>query len=252
MEYQIHRDNEEYFRFGRCLSNLHFHRAIELIYCIKTSKPIIISGEEFTLNEGELLFVPPLIPHMYPPINAHKSLCVVMPVSYSDILDKELTDKNFAEYVIRNKDAATDIFNHMCMLEECDMPLLKQSLYTYILAMCIKNLPLNKADEKTKTDFSVEVLIYIEKHYQEKLTSKSVSKALGYNPCYFSSLFNQSFKCSFNTYLSIVRINKAIPLLGKYSTAQIAEKVGFSNMQSFYQNFKKLTGTHPQKYISKS
>jgi len=252
MVYQMHRDNEEYFRFGRCLSNLHFHRAIELIYCINTPKPIIIRGEELTLEEGELLFVPPLVPHMYPAIKTHKSLCVVMPVAYSDIFDKELADKTIEKLVINNKDIAADIYSHMCMLENCEMPLLKQSLYTYILAMCIKTLPLIKTGEKAKTDFSAEVLIYIENHHKEKLTSKSVSKALGYNPCYFSSLFNQSFKCSFNTYLSIVRINKAISMLGKYPTAEIAEKTGFSNMQSFYQNFKKLTGMSPQEYISKS
>ncbi len=252
MVYQMHRDNEEYFRFGRCLSNLHFHRAIELIYCINTPKPIVISGEESTLAEGELLFVPPLEPHIYPAVKTHKALCVVMPIAYSDILEKELADKKFSEFVIKNKDVAADIFTHMCMLENCDMPLLKQSIYTYILAMCIKNLPLVKNVEKSKTNFSAEVLIYIQKHYPEKLTSKSLSKALGYNPCYFSSLFNQNFKCSFNSYLNIVRINKAISMLGKYPTAEIAEKVGFSNMQSFYQNFKKLTGTSPSEYLAKS
>ncbi|MBQ4151038.1 MAG: helix-turn-helix domain-containing protein [Clostridia bacterium] len=252
MVYQLHRDNEEYFRFGRCLSNLHFHRAIELIYCIKNPKPIIINSKEYTLEEGELLFVPPLVPHIYPPISSHRSLCVVMPVSYSDILSQELADKSIAAYVIKNKDIAADIFNHMCMLENCNMPLLKQSLYTYILAMSLKSLPLIEKEEEAKADFSVEVLIYIEKHYTQKLTSKSVSKSLGYNPCYFSSLFNQNLKCSFNTYLNIVRINKAIPLLGKYPTATVAEKVGFSNMQSFYQNFKKHTGLSPQEYLSKS
>lgn len=252
MVYQMHRDNEEYFRFGRCLSNLHFHRAIELIYCINTPKPVIISGDEFLLAEGELLFVPPLMPHIYPPIKSHKSLCVVMPVAYSSILDKELGNKKIEKYVIKDKDIAADIYSHMCLLENCSMPLLKQSLYMYILAMCIKNLPLVEARENVKNDFSTEVLIYIEKHYREKLTSKSVSNALGYNPCYFSSLFNQSFKCSFNTYLGIVRINKAIPMLGKSPTTEIAEKTGFSNMQSFYQNFKKITGMSPQEYISKS
>ena len=244
----MHRDNEEYFRFGRCLSNLHFHRAIELIYCIKSPKPVIVGGNEFTLNEGELLFVPPLVPHMYPTINDHKALCVVMPVSYSDMLDNELADKSIAEYVIKNKDVAADIFNHMRMLENCDMPLLKQSLYTYILARCIKNLPLALTGEKEKTNFPAEVLIYIEKHYQEKLTSQSVSKALGYNPCYFSCLFNQNFKCSFNTYIAIVRINKAIPLLNKYSASEVAEKVGFSDYSSFYRAFKKEYGISPRQF----
>lgn len=248
MVYQLHRDNEEYFRFGRCLGNLHFHRSIELIYCIKSPKPVIVGSKETMLEEGELLFVPPLVSHVYPTVHNHRSLCIVMPVAYSDILKQQIDGKEFKEYIIRDKAITADIFTHMCMLENCDMPLLKQSLYTYILATCIKNLPLGDMNGKEKAEFSVEVLIYIEKNYDKKLTSESVAKALGYTPCYFSSLFNQNFKSSFNSYLSSVRIAKAITLLGKHSISEISEKVGFSNMQSFYQNFKKVTGTSPAKY----
>lgn len=249
MVYQLHRDNEEYFRFGRCLGNLHFHRAIELIYCIKTQKPIAVSGREMTLNEGELLFVPPLVSHVYPPVQSHRSLCVVMPVAFSDILEKQIGEREFKDCIIRDKAVTDDIFAHMKMLENCDMPLLKQSLYTYILARCIKNLPLGEAGKRQKAEFSVEVLIYIEKHYKEKLSSESAAKALGYTPCYFSSLFNQSFKCGFNTYLNMVRVNKAIPLLKNESLATIAESVGFGSLQSFYGNFKKVTGKTPREYI---
>lgn len=248
MIYQLHRDNEEYFRFGRCLCYLHFHKAIELIYCIKKQKPIIIGSKETTLEEGELLFVPPLVSHGFPVVDEHHALCIVMPVTYSDILKEQIGGKEFKEYIIHDKAVASDIFRHMCMLENCDMPLLKQGLYTYILAMCIKNLPLCERSDKEKADFAVDVLVYIERHYNEKLTSESVAKALGYTPCYFSSLFNQNFKCSFNEYLNGVRIAKTIPMLGKHSLTEIAESVGFSNMQSFYQNFKKVTGTTPTKY----
>lgn len=249
MVYQMHRDNEEYFRFGRCLSNLHFHRAVELIYCIKEPKPVIVGGVEYTLREGEVLFVPPLIPHIYPKVESHKSLCVVMPVSYSDILEKEIAKQKFSDYIIKDSSVSKDIFTHMQMLEKCEMPLLKQSIYTYILSRCIENLPLDESDDNSKQEFSVRALIYIEEHYKEKLTSLTVAKALGYTPCYFSSLFNQSFKCSFNAYLNMVRINKAIPMLKKETVSVVSESVGFSSLQSFYGNFKTVTGKTPREYI---
>ena len=250
MVYQLHRDNEEYFRFGRCLSNLHFHRAVEIIYCIENPKPCVVGGEEFTLDVGELLFVPPLVPHIYPVVKPHRSRCVVMPVSYSDVLVKYTKEKSFAEVVIRDKALAKDIFDHLCMLENCDMPLLKQSIYSYTLARIITHLPLTKADSR-KEDFSVKVLMYIEKHYKEKLTSKTAAEAIGYNHCYFSTLFGKNFRASFSSYLNMVRINKAIPLLQTKTAAEAAEEVGFASLQSFYQNFKKVTGKTPLEYVKK-
>lgn len=250
MVYQLHRDNEEYFRFGRCLSTLHFHRAIELIYCIEAPKPIMINGEETMLEEGELLFVPPLVPHLYMPVRPHRSLCVVMPVSYSDMLEEHIKGKSFGKFIVHDKALAKDIFDHMCMLENCTQSLLKQGIYTYILARIISHLPLSDTDDKRKADFSVNVLVYIEKHYAEKLTSETVAKALGYNHCYFSSIFNQSFKSNFSSYLNMVRINKAIPLLKKHTVSYTAEAVGFNNLQSFYSNFKKVTGKTPSEYTS--
>lgn len=249
MVYQLHRDNEEYFRFGRCLSNLHFHRAVEIIYCIESEKPIMVNGENMSLNEGELLFVPPLVPHIYPIVKNHRSLCVVMPVSYSDVLERHMSGKRFTEYIIHDKELAKNIFEHLCMLESSPHPLLKQSIYTYVLARALSALPTAVADESKKADFAVKVLKYVQYHYTEKLTSKSVAKALGYNNCYFSTLFSQNFRSSFSTYLNTVRINKAITLLSTKSVAETAELVGYSNIQSFYQNFKKITDKTPAEYI---
>ena len=58
MQYEYYRDAEEYYRIGRTVSHGHFHRAIELVYCLKLPKTVIIDGVELTLSEGELLFVP--------------------------------------------------------------------------------------------------------------------------------------------------------------------------------------------------
>lgn len=252
MVYQLHRDNEEYFRFGRCLGNLHFHRAIEIIYCIQNPKPVIVGGNEIVLNEGELLFIPPLVSHMYPPIKVHKSLCVVMPVAYSDILKANLGEKNFCEFVIHDKEAAKDIFTHLTMLENCNTPLLKQSIYTYTIARALSILKTDFAEDNKKEDFTINVLKYIEKNHNQKLTSKSVATALGYNHCYFSSLFNQNFKMSFSEYLNMVRINKAARLISSMPIKEAAFHVGFSNPQSFYQNFRKIMGASPAEYLNKN
>ena len=249
LEYQQHRDGAEYFRIGRCLCNLHFHRAIELIYCLETPKPVIVGGEEMLLDEGELLFVPPLTAHVFPHIPSLRALCVVLPVSYSDISETYTGGKRFGDLILHDKALAKDLYEHLLQLEDCASPLLKQSLYSYVLAKLIDHATLIDNPSPHKADFSVTVLLYIQKHYSEHLTSQSVAKALGYNHCYFSSLFNQNFRSTFSAYVNTVRIQKALPLLQTHTAAEVAEHVGFNNLQSFYYNFKKAVGKTPTEYL---
>lgn len=249
MQYQQHRDGAEYFRMGKCLCNIHFHRAIELIYCIETPKTVIVGGEEMLLDVGELLFVPPLTTHIFPAVPGLCGLCVVLPVSYSDLWEGYTGGKRLADPILHDKALAKELYGHLLQLKNCPLPLLKQGIYSYVLAKLIEHADLTEDPSPHKAEFSITVLLYIQTHYRESLTSRSVAKVLGYNPCYFSSLFNQNFRCTFSAYLNTVRIQKALPLLSKHTVAEAADFVGFNNLQSFYYNFKKATGKTPTEYL---
>lgn len=248
MIYQMHRDNAEYFRFGYTLCSLHFHRAIELVYCIETQKPVGVRGEEMILEEGELLLVPPLCSHIFPPKKKMHALCVVMPVAYSDLLEQQTGGKRIANLIVHDKALAKDIYDHLCMLESCRSPLLRDSIYRYCLARLLEQAVLTEEKAAETSDFAAEVLRYIQQHYTEKLTSEMVAAALGYNPCYFSSAFNRRFRMTFPAYLNGYRVDRAKSLLQKFPAAEVAERVGFTSPQSFYRNFKAVTGKTPSEY----
>lgn len=252
MFYQQYQDTTEYFRIGRCYCRDHFHRAIEIMYCIRTKKPFLVDGRNILLDEGELIIVPPLSVHSSPPIETQRSLCVILPVSYSDIFDKHTKGKRLESFIITDKSVAKDIYEHLIQLNKCDDALLKQGIYTYVLAKILKNIKLIDCNIKEDSAFSIQILNYIEQHYAEKMTQESLAAAFGYNRNYFSSLFKKHVHTSFSSYLNIVRINKSIQFLNKHPIAEVAEKVGFSNVQSFYQNFKKVTGKNPREYMKNS
>lgn len=249
MHFQYHRDNTDYFHIGRCNCQEHFHRSIELIYCISKPKPVAIDGKSFFLEEGELLVVPPFYTHCFPIEQDHRSVCVVMPVAFSDTYNQYTAGKRPESVVLKDKALTADLCEHLLQLQNCDMPLLKNGIYSYVLAKILQNVVFVELDKRENTLFAAEVLKYIEQHYAETLTQESLSKAFGYNRYYFSSLFKKHLHTSFSSYINIVRVNKAISMLGKYPAAEVAEKVGFGNVQSFYQNFKKVTGTSPAEYI---
>ncbi len=252
MEYQMHRDNAEYFRFSNALCSLHFHRAIELVYCIETQKPVIVRDEEMALEEGELLLVPPLNSHIFPTKKKMRALCVVMPVAYSDLFEQYTDGKRIVDLIVHDKALAKDIFDHLCMLQSCRTPLLRDSIYRYCLAKLLEQAAFTEEKQAESSDFAAEVLRYIQKHYTEKLTSEKAATALGYNPCYFSSAFNRRFRMTFPAYLNGYRIHIAQPLLRQMSAAEVAERVGFASPQSFYRNFKAVTGKTPSEYLRKS
>ena len=92
-----------------------------------------------------------------------------------------------------------------------------------------------------------KVLEYIDSNYYNDLKLKDISRKFGYNTCYFGKLFKKSVGESFNDYLSKVRINKAKEfLLQNMKVLEVAEKVGYRDLDYFIQKFKEYTGQTPK------
>ena len=93
--------------------------------------------------------------------------------------------------------------------------------------------------------------MYIDEHYMEKLSLKSISESLGIGTTKLCSLAKKlSPDGSITKLISIRRIEAAKILLLKEnsSIAEIAEKVGFSDYNYFTKIFKKVSGSTPSQY----
>ncbi len=250
MNYESHRDVEEgYFKIGVAKSSLHFHRAVELVYCIKGRKEIYIEGEQLFLEEGELLLVPPYTVHFFPELKNHTSLCVIPPVSYSGIYSKAIGDKRLGSLIFNNRQVTKEAFDMLMRLENCESGLMRDGIYRYVIGFLLENAELVEGGGDRKDDFAFSALSYFEEHYTEKLSLERVAGALGYSRCHFSSLFKKALHTGFCDYLSMLRIEKSLPLLGTRPVNEVAEAVGFGSLQSYYANFKKVMGVSPAVYI---
>lgn len=201
MQYEYFRDSREYFAMGLCVAYGHFHRAIELLYCIETPKPVSIDGVEMTVGEGELLFVPPFAYHKFPRIEPHKALCVVLPITYTDLFEKQTVNQCLTSLIFTDKALAADIYTHLIQLKNAKNPLLRSGIYNYCLGKVLENAVLTARESKHENDFVIRTLTYLETHYTEKLTLEAVARDLGYNRCYFP-------RCSVKVFIPIfVRIS---------------------------------------------
>lgn len=94
------------------------------------------------------------------------------------------------------------------------------------------------------------VISYINHHYNEDIKLKTLADKFGYNSSYLGKIFNQKFEVSFNDYLHKVRTEKAMELLlgENYKIYEVADMVGYANVDYFHIKFREHVGTTPAKY----
>jgi len=112
---------------------------------------------------------------------------------------------------------------------------------------------LQKQMEEKKQENIKPILIakqYIADNYRKSLTLEEVSGKIGFNASYFSSIFKKETGENFTEYLAQIRIQNAKQLLMEtdFAIADIAEKVGYSDIKYFSKLFKKITGLNPKEF----
>ncbi|MFD0671278.1 response regulator [Cohnella sp. GCM10027633] len=91
---------------------------------------------------------------------------------------------------------------------------------------------------------------YIETHYHENMSLKSISKIFYMNPVYLGQLFKKTYGVYFNDYLLEIRIQEAKKLLRQtdLKVYEVAERVGFCNPDYFVTQFEKVEHKTPTEY----
>lgn len=106
-------------------------------------------------------------------------------------------------------------------------------------------------DNESHTNHVIQqILEYVEEHYAEPISSKSVAEHFFFNPSYFSRLFKSEMDIRFTPYLTNFRIEKAEELMRTCNmrTADIAMAVGFTDERYFYKTYKALRGITPRQF----
>ena len=102
-----------------------------------------------------------------------------------------------------------------------------------------------------ENDIILKAKRYIGNHYENSdLTLKEVADYVELNEKYFTSKFSKETGETFISYLTSLRIEKAKDLLKttNFKIYEIAEMVGYRNVENFNRVFKKNTGTSPAQY----
>lgn len=96
-----------------------------------------------------------------------------------------------------------------------------------------------------------EIRDYIERYYFQKISLKDISKKFFIHPNYLSRIFKEKTGIGFNEYITSVRMQKAVELMGIgiIKIEDIANSVGYENQRYFASSFKRHYGITPTEYI---
>lgn len=103
---------------------------------------------------------------------------------------------------------------------------------------------IHQENKQSVSPHVTQAVYYIKENFSQDISLESVAQAIGISPYYLSRLITQDLNQSFVSYLTQIRVQKAISLATttKLSIAEIAENVGYSNPTYFCRVFKKTTG----------
>lgn len=99
----------------------------------------------------------------------------------------------------------------------------------------------------------VKIERYVKDNYHENINLKKISEVFYISPVYLGQLFSKHFNMYFHDYLTKIRLDEAEKLLRTtdLKVYEVAEKVGFQNVDYFIKKFKKRVNCTPLHYRSK-
>lgn len=95
-----------------------------------------------------------------------------------------------------------------------------------------------------------DIIHYIEHNYMDNIKLETIAPLFGYNSSYLGKIFNKKVGMGFNMFVDQVRIRHSKELLCStdLKVYEIAEKVGYRNVDYFHTKFKKYVNQSPAEY----
>lgn len=98
-----------------------------------------------------------------------------------------------------------------------------------------------------------DIIHYIEHNYMDNIKLETIAPLFGYNSSYLGKIFTKKVGVGFNVFVDRIRINRSRELLTgtDLKVYEIAEKVGYRNVDYFHTKFRKYVHLSPAEYRKK-
>lgn len=249
----------------------HWHEEAELTLITKGNCFYQIDLIDYEVNEGDILFIPPLLLHSIS-LNTSEEIFSETYVFHINFLGGNSTDICSTRYLtpLINQEFSMPclitpehpvyaslrrIFGQINSLYSETVPgyeLALKSLLLQVIFLLLQYSERNSSsDTGTSSDKLKQVLDYIELHYAETLTVSDLAKLCYFSDYHFMRFFKKHMNMTCVEYINNLRLEKSVELFeqGNPSILDVSLSVGFHNLSYFHRAFKKKYHMTPLSFI---
>ena len=210
-----------------------------------------MSGREYNLKRGSLIFVFPGVPFEMDGNDSFKYIYI----SYMGTCVETI----YENFEISIERAVYNDFEHIIefwqnsikRINQLNANILSESVLLHTISFIN-----NKNEEpglKKKNENAFEMIVdYVDNHYTDAdISVKKVADIFSYAEKYLSYLFKKNMKIGFSSFINKLRLQMAIELIsqGRESVSEIAAACGFCDASYFSKVFKNKMNISPAEYI---
>ena len=253
---------------------MHWHEEIEIIYVMSGKALYTVDFEQYVLDEGDILIIPPTALHSFKQYES----CDFF--AYSILFDQKMVDgnavdtcsKKFIAPIFKNEiylpiyikttnphsqtiryilNKAIIANNDKQMGYELEIKISFLEFINYFFKHNYYDTRNQNNDNNTRTaSFIKNITTYIEEHYKEKITLEMLADYENISVFHLSHLFKQATGQTPIEYINQYRLIMSADMLksSDYSIMQIAFECGYNNVSYFNRAFKARYGITPKEY----
>ena len=167
----------------------------------------------------------------------------------TNVFNRELPDiksafhvinyKKFFKTTVQDNDIKQAFLNEGGVID-----LIEKKYYLYEIILFFSEqfeMVMNSTGNPSRDTVLDDILYYIDHNYKTNIKLESIAPLFGYNSAYLGKIFTKTTGESFNSYVDNRRIEHSKELLmeNKLKVYEIAEQVGYKNVDYFHKKFKK-------------
>ena len=270
-QYMVSKDFEIYYYNDHDLTKVdrHTHNYYEFYFFLEGDISIQIDKETFPIKHGDILLVPPMIPH-HPIIHSleipYRRFVFWVSCDYWNYLMQISPDYGYLmqyvqtsrQYIFHNDPITFNTVQSkiLRLLEEIHSERFGRSAQISLcvndLVLCLNRLIYERTvphPQNEELDLYQQLLKYIEQHLDEDLSLETLSKKFYVSKYHIAHIFTDNLGISIHQYITKKRLTLCREaILGKSSITEVYMTFGFGDYSSFYRAFKKEYGISPKDY----
>jgi AraC-like DNA-binding protein len=240
----------------------HLHLEWELTWVVDGILSIRVEDNEYCMNKGDIILLPPSIVHEFNAKTANATfLCLQMTAEFLNLPtgitaeslfptkflkeNQILSAKKMLIQIAGNYFTRLPLYQMFCA-GQCNLLFHKLLGNMPIRMMSSEEL----ATQRKRNDRLNRIITYVEEHYAEKITLSDFAKKEGVTMNYLSHFVKDSLNQSFQSYVNLVRYHAACKLIStqKFKMKEVYKLTGFSDYKYFSNTFKSHCGLTPEEF----